>query len=249
MDGTPADSGLTSFALPPPNAGLDYQLGGAYSPPAGVEIVARDRNEAVAPGLFNICYVNGFQIQPDEESFWLDQHPDLVLRDGQGDPVVDADWQEMLIDVSTPNKRTEVAQIVEGWIQGCASAGFDAVEIDNLDSYSRSRGLLAEDHNVAAMRLFSIAAHSVGLGIAQKNSSELVGRRAELGTDFVVAEECNRYDECDIYRSAYGDAVLVIEYRRADFTRGCQNFPSLSIVLRDRDLTTPSAGAYVYDGC
>ncbi len=43
-------------------------------------------------------------------------------------------------------------------------------------------------------------------------------RRAELGTDFVVTEECNRYRECDVYVGAYGDDVLVIEYRRADFT-------------------------------
>jgi hypothetical protein len=43
--------------------------------------------------------------------------------------------------------------------------------------------------------------------------------------------------------------VLVIEYVRADFTTGCTMYPGLSIVLRDRDLVVPSAGAYVYDGC
>ena len=74
-------------------------------------------------------------------------------------------------------------------------------------------------------------------------------RRTELGTDFVVAEECNRYDECDVYTGAYGDAVLVIEYRRVDFTAGCSAFPNLSIVLRDVNLTTPGSGPYVYDGC
>src|SRR5689334_3406114 len=88
-------------ALPPANAGVDYQLGGAYPPPAGVEVVSRDRNAAPAAGIYNICYVNGFQIQPDEEQMWLDQYPDLILRDGNGDPVIDTDWNEMLIDVST----------------------------------------------------------------------------------------------------------------------------------------------------
>jgi hypothetical protein len=155
----------------------------------------------------------------------------------------------MLIDLGTSEKRAAVAAIVGEWISGCASAGFNAVEIDNLDSYSRSTGLLEEANAVAAMRLFADAAHALGLAIAQKNSAELVPRRAELGTDFAVAEECNRYTECDAYVSGYGDHVLVIEYRRADFNKGCTAFPNLSIILRDLDLVTPSAGVYVYDAC
>jgi hypothetical protein len=237
------------LTLPPVNAAVDYQLGGAYDPPAGVQIVSRDRTAAPAAGLYNICYVNGFQIQPGEEQLWLDDHPDLILRDGKGDPVIDADWDEMLIDVGTPAKRTAVAAIVGGWIAGCADAGFDAIEIDNLDSFSRSGGLLDEDDAVAAMSLFSDAAHAAGVPSAQKNSAEIVGRRAELGTDFVVAEECNTYDECDVYTGAYGDHVIVIEYVEADFDEGCAAFPGLSIVLRDRDLVTPGDGGYVFEGC
>lgn len=235
--------------LPPANAGLDYQLGGAYPPPDGVQIVSRDRTESPAPGLYNLCYVNGFQVQPDEESFWLDEHPELVLRDGSGEPVIDADWDELLIDVSTPEKRTAVAAIVGAWIEGCAAAGFDAVEIDNLDSFARSSDLLDEEDAVAAMALFSEAAHARGLAIAQKNSAELVSRRSELGTDFAVAEECNRYAECGVYVDAYDGLVLVIEYRRVDFEDGCAGFPDQSIVLRDLNLTTPEDSAYVYDGC
>lgn len=242
--GTP--SGLT---LPPPNAPFDYQLGGAYPPPEGVMVVSRDRTDPPAAGLYNICYVNGFQVQPNEEDFWLEEEPDLILRDGSGDPVVDDGWDEMLIDVGTPEKRGRVAVIVGEWITGCADAGYDAVEIDNLDSFSRSRGLLDEDDAVAMMALFSATAHAYGLAIAQKNSAELVGRRAEMGTDFVVAEECNRWDECDVYTGVYGDDVLVVEYRRSDFEAGCADFPQLSIVLRDLELVTPGSAGYVYDGC
>lgn len=242
------DDGMDT-GLPPLDAKLDYQLGGAYSPPSGVSIVSRDRTATAATGIYNICYVNGFQIQPDEESFWMSQHPDLILRDGNGKPVVDAEWNEMLIDVSTPAKQTAVAAIVADWINGCADAGFNAIEIDNLDSYLRSGGRLTQNHAVAAMALFANAAHARGLAIAQKNSAELVGRKAELGTDFVVAEECNRYSECEDYRTAYGDHVLVIEYRRQDFATGCSKFPTLSIVLRDVNLVMPSQSGYVYDAC
>jgi hypothetical protein len=249
--GEARDAGVLpgDFTLPPANAAFDYQLGGPYAPPAGVQIVARDRTEAIAPGLYNICYVNGFQTQPGDDAFWLNDHPDLVLRDAGGAPVIDPDWGEMLLDVRTPTSRAGLAPIVTGWIAGCATDGFDAVEIDNLDSYSRSGGLMTADQAVAFMRVLSDAAHAAGLAIAQKNATDLVARRAELGTDFVVAEECNRYSECDVYTGGYGDHVLVIEYRRADFTAGCSAFPNLSIVLRDLDLLTPADAAYVYDGC
>jgi len=243
------DGAVATVRLPPADAGLDYQLGGGYPPPTGVGIVARDRTEAPAAGIYNVCYVNGFQIQPGEADDWLANHADLILRDAGGQPVIDADWDEMLIDVGTPARREAVAAIVGGWIDGCAQAGFDAVEIDNLDSFSRSRGLLDADDAVAAMALFSAAGHQRGLAVAQKNSAELVPRKAELATDFAVAEECNRFDECGDYTAAYGDHVLVVEYRRADFDAGCRDFPSLSIVLRDRDLVPAGQAAYVYAGC
>jgi hypothetical protein len=241
--------GTTSLVLPPANAKADYQLGGAYPPPAGVTVVSRDRNAAPAAGIYTICYVNGFQIQPDEASTWQTQYPDLILRDASGNPVIDTQWNEMLIDVSTPSKRTAVAAIVDGWIDGCAQAGFAAVEIDNLDSYTRSQGLLTADNAVSAMRMFADHAHARALPAAQKNSSELVARKTELGTDFAVAEECNKYSECDVYTGGYGDHVIAIEYAQPDFDTGCAAYPQLSIILRDVNLVTPSDAGYVYAGC
>lgn len=248
-DAPQGGDGAISIMLPPANAGADYQLGGAYALPAGVTVVSRDRTATPAAGAYNICYVNGFQIQPDEASWWQSQHPDLILRDAGGNPIIDTAWNEMLIDVSTAPKRTAVAAIVGGWIDGCRASGFAGVEIDNLDSYTRSTGLLTADNAVAAMRAFADHAHADALAIAQKNSADLVVRRAELGTDFAVAEECNHYSECTSYTAGYADHVIVIEYVRADFDTGCAAFPQLSIILRDRNLVTPSDAAYVYAGC
>lgn len=245
MTGDDDDQPPGDLVLPPLDGGLDYQLGGAYDPPAGVTIVSRDRNAAPAPGLYNICYVNGFQIQPDETTFWMSMHPDLILRDNAG-PVIDVEWNEMLIDI---RQGDAVAAIEAEWIDGCKAAGFDAIEIDNLDSFSRSKGLLTADDAVAFMALLSAQAHANGMAIAQKNSSEIVPRKAELGTDFVVAEECNEFDECQDYRDGYGDHVLVIEYQQASFDKGCAAFPTLSIVLRDLDLVAPGTAGYVFDGC
>lgn len=235
--------------LPPANAGLDYQLGGAYDPPDGVEVISRDRNAAIAPGLYNICYVNGYQTQPDEEGWWLSEHPDLLLRDGGGDPFIDPDWDEILLDITTAPKRAALAEIVGGWIEQCGADGYDAVEIDNLDTYSRSDGMISQDNAVDFISMLATVAHGAGMAIAQKNSAEILGRQAEMNTDFVVAEECNRYSECGDYTEVYGDHVLVIEYRSGDFDSGCSDFPELSIVLRDLNLVGPGQGAYVYDRC
>lgn len=247
--GQDGGAGNGDIQLPPANAGFDYQIGGAYTPPAGVKVVSRDRGDAPAPGLYNICYVNGFQAQQADDDWWNTEHPELVLRDAQGDPVIDPDWDEMLLDTSTPEKRQALAEIVGGWIQGCGTQGYDAIEIDNLDSYSRSGGKLSQANNVAFMKLLSDIGHQAGLAMGQKNSTELVGKAKEMSTDFAVAEECNRYSECADYKSGYGDLVFVIEYRDQDFAAGCKDFPELSIVRRDVDVSPPGAAGYAYEGC
>jgi hypothetical protein len=239
----------SEVVLPTANAPFDYQIGGAYTPPEKVEVVSRDRKDAPEPGLYNLCYVNGFQTQPDEKDFWLNDHPDLVLRYGNGDPVEDEDWGEFLLDTSTPQKRAALADIVGAWIEGCAEVGFDAVEIDNLDSYGRSTGLLTMEHNVAFMAELSARGHAAGLAMGQKNSTELLEFADEMGTQFAVAEECNRWNECGDYQEIYGDLVFVIEYLTEDFEAGCAKFPELSIVLRDLNVSTPSSRDYVFDGC
>jgi hypothetical protein len=246
----PAPTSPNNLTLPPVNAGFDSQLGGDYAPPAGVSIVSRDRLGSPAPGLYNICYVNAYQTQGGDRSFWLNQHASLVLRDSGGNPVIDVNWpDEMMLDTSSAEKRAGLAAVMQTWMADCAARGFSAIEIDNLDSYTRSGGRLSEDDAVAYMGLLSQAAHALGLAIAQKNGSELTGRKAELGTDFVIAESCSVYNECGAYTRAYGDHVLFIEYDRASFQKGCTNYPQVSIVLRDQLLSPSGARGYVFQGC
>lgn len=244
--GSAPDAG-GAVRLPPENAAFDYQLGGAYAPPAGVTVVSRDRTASPAAGLYNICYLNGFQVQPGEEGSW---DSDLILRDSSGNPIIDPDWNEMLLDVSTAEKRTRIAAVVGGWIERCAGDGFDAVEIDNLDTYSRSGGRISQGDAVALMVLLSGTAHAQKLAIAQKNSTELLARKTEMNTDFAVAEECSRYSECGDYVKSYGSHVLMIEYRDQDFRAGCQAHGAThSIVRRDLDLVPAGRPGYVFDGC
>ncbi|WP_327299029.1 endo alpha-1,4 polygalactosaminidase [Streptomyces sp. NBC_01197] len=236
---------------PPARASFDYQLGGPYQPPAGVRAVSRDRTADPVPGLYNICYVNAFQSQPGGAvGWWQKHHSDLLLHDRHGEPVVDEDWQEPLLDISGAAKREKLAGIVGRWIDGCADAGFDAVEPDNLDSYERSDHLLTADDAASFARLLATRAHRRGLAIAQKNTTDLLDRREHIGFDFAVVEECGRFQECTEFADAYRGRAFDIEYGAKDFDRACRSWGrKLSVTLRDRDVSPAGEKAHVYRRC
>jgi hypothetical protein len=238
----------------PPDAGIaDYQLGGAYAPAANVQIVVRDRTESPAAGRYSICYVNAFQTQPGTESWWKERHPELLLRDARsGHLVRDPGWpDEVLLDIRTSAKRAALAKVVGAWFDGCAADGFQGVEPDNLDSWTRSRGLLRQQHAVTFAKLLIRDAHQAGLAIAQKNTPDLSAKR--LGFDFAVAEECEVYRECDAYTKTYGRKVIEIEYTdngRNAYERACRaRSGGLSIMLRDRDVVPRGAAGHVHKTC
>jgi hypothetical protein len=248
LDGTAASA--AAYTLPPVNAPFDYQIGAAYTPPSGVQVVSRDRGAAPAAGLYNICYLNAFQVQPDEVTWWQENHDDLLLRDADGEYVVDGDWNEIVLDIRTAAKRSALAEIVNGWIDGCDAAGFQAVEPDNIDTYDRFSDLLTRDQAVAYLSLLAPHAHADGLAIAQKNTTSLEGLGKAAGLDFAIAEECGRYNECGDYTDVYGTNLIVIEYNASGFRKACTAVgASVSVVRRDVNVTAPGSSTYVYAAC
>jgi hypothetical protein len=264
----PRSAGPTSSASPtggthveihkiapfPGNARFDYQIGGPYEPDASVAVVDRDRHEQPVAGRYNVCYVNAFQTQPEESDLWTGQHPDLLVRH-DGRVLTDPDWPgEHLLDTSTAAKRAALLAVVGPWIDGCAERGFDAVEPDNLDSWTRSRGVLTRQDNLAFAKLLAQRAHLRGLLIGQKNTSELgVADRTQVRFDFAVAEECQVHDECAAYTDAYGDQVVEIEYTdnpRSAYENACRaRGARISIVLRDREVVPRGRPGYASEAC
>lgn len=249
-----ASTSTPSVTVPPVNGQFDYQLGGAYTPQASVRIVDRDRTAAPAAGKYNICYVNGFQTQDSEATFWTKQHPDLLVKNASGKPIKDPDWPEYVLDTSTAAKRTALLDIVGPWIDGCASAGYQGLEIDNLDSYTRSVKKLTLQNNIDFATALVARAHARGLAVGQKNTSELAATgKQKIGFDFAVTEECQRYNECSYYTHVYGDHVIEIEYTdysRSKYTAACAaQGKRISVILRDRDVVTPNDKAYRYKAC
>ncbi|MEV3933270.1 endo alpha-1,4 polygalactosaminidase [Streptomyces sp. NPDC053728] len=254
--GAPEAAGPTQAAdvlLPTPGMGFDYQIGGGYTPPDGVRAVSRDREDRPVNGLYNICYVNAFQTQPGALEWWQGAHPGLLLRDADGELVIDEGWDEVLLDTSTPAKRTQLTQIVGEWIDGCAESGFQAVEPDNLDSFERSQGRLTKAHNAAFATALAARAHSEGLAIGQKNTTDLLGRHDVIGFDFAVTEECAQFDECDAYAEAYDDRVFAVEYEGegdVGFDEACSAWgEDISLVLRDLDVLPAGEQGHVYRSC
>lgn len=234
--------------------GLDYQLGGASEPDEGVTVVVRDREAPPADVLLDVCYVNAFQTQPGELEWWTTEHPELLLRDAGGEPVVDPGWpDERILDSSTSASRAAIAAIVGGWIDGCAADGYEAVELDNLDAWTRADGL-THDGTLALAAVLVDRAHAAGLAVAQKNALEAGEAGPAAGFDLVVTEECARFDECDDYGALY-ERHLAVEYADAlpdgaAFADVCArpDQPVLT-VLRDVGLAPPGDPSHVLERC
>lgn len=239
-----------NFKAFPAGATFDYQIGGAYPPAAGAGIVDRDRSQKGVSGRFNICYVNAYQAQPAELAWWKKEHPDLLLRDEQGALVIDTEWKEALLDISTPAKRESLAGIVGTWFAGCRRFAHDAVEPDNLDSYTRSKGLLTKADAIDFAAGLARQAHTYKLLIGQKNGAGLAASLSEAGYDFAVVEECQQYDECGAYTSAYGRKVIEIEYSEAQFAAACEaRGGTVSLLLRDREVLPKGTPGYLNTTC
>ncbi|MFJ8361930.1 endo alpha-1,4 polygalactosaminidase [Streptomyces sp. NPDC093984] len=243
----PASASAGTVALPPKHVRWDYQIGGAYALPAGVQVVSRSHEDTPAPGAYNICNVNAFQAQKDAERDW---DSDLLLRDAKGSVVYDKDWGEAVLDIRTDAKRQRIAGKVNSWIDECAAKGYKAVEPDNYDTFTRFRDYLTAGQAKALMKLLSVHAHEKGLAIAQKNSVELVADRASVGLDFAVVEECGQWNECGRFAEAFDNNVLVVEYTVKGLSEACSGWSStLSIVRRDRNVAPKGASGYLRQTC
>jgi hypothetical protein len=248
LAGCTAEAATDTHVLPPAGAAFDYQLAGAYPAPEGVTVVARDSTVEPAGADYDICYVNGFQTQPGESEEWLQTRPHLLLHN-KNRPMADPDWpDEYLFDTSTALNRSTLLALRGSALAACAAAGYHAVEIDNLDTYTRSRDLLTIENNIALAAGYADLAHRLGLAIAQKNGSiDSVRLRDEVGFDFVIAEDCARFEECTAYTDAYGDLVFDIEYDADFLAAACEAVGSA--VLRDVGLVAADDAAYVFQSC
>ena len=249
-------AGGVSVTLPPANGQFDYQIGGPYNPVTSVQIVDRDHTVAPVAGKYNVCYINAFQTQPGESNQWPSS---VILKNANGTPVSDPGWPgEYILDTRTAANRTAIMNVLRPWFQSCKNAGYLAIEPDNLDSYTRSTGLMHQSDNVAMAQILTSEAHALGLAIAQKNDTSIapIGK-SQVGFDFAIVEECQPYGsppECGTFISTYGNQIYEIEYTDngglTNFNAACAaRGASISITYRDRNVVPAGASGYVYQSC
>ena len=221
---------------PLPEGVADYQLGQPYEPASDVTVVVRDSTASPEPGIYSVCYVNAFQTQPDESV-----DPALLL---EPDPA----WpDEYLLDTA---QRGPLTARIDALLARCDDAGFDAVELDNLDSWTRSGGRLERRDTLTIARGAVAAAHARGLAVGQKNTPDLTAAEiARTGFDFAIAEECHEFDECAAYTARYGDQVIDIEYGGTLADICADPDRPVMTLLRDRELTAPGSPEHVSEHC
>lgn len=236
---------------PPPGVAFDYQLGGDHPLPPGAELVVRQWSGGYADdAAYSVCYVNAFQTEAAAG------HPDSAMNWPEGlvwDEVEDPDWPgEHPIDIGTNRLRRTAVEFVTDRFQECVARGFDAVELDNLDTFTRYPDApFDRDDAIAYARLLVEVATELGLAVGQKNTPELLDvARTEIGFGFAVVEECGQLDECQAYVDTFEGRVYDVEYTDGGLAAACEAIGDVAgVVQRDLGLVTPDDPAYVHATC
>lgn len=170
----------------------------AFDTPASVVAAVR------AKGAHAACYLNA--------GAWEDWRPDAgdfpswVLGNGYDD------WPgERWIDI---RQLPTLAPIFHARMELCRTKGFEAVEFDNVDSYTHPTGFpLTADHQLIFNIFLADLAHQHGLSAGLKNDLEQVPILSWF-YDWALNEECFEYGECHLLSPfvQQGKAVFIIEY-------------------------------------
>ena len=142
-------------------------------------------------GLKVVCYMDAGTYEPgrpDSNSFPTSLRGSAV----QGWP------GEFWLDVrpSGPNYAT-LQSIMLARFKECQSKGFDAVEPDNIDSYTNNPGFstTAADQ-IAYDEWIADTVHGLGMAVFQKNDLDQISTLLPY-FDGILDEECNKNSECN----------------------------------------------------
>jgi hypothetical protein len=186
-----------------------------------------------AQGRKVVCYISVGSYEdwrPDAADF-----PESVLgKDYQGWP------GEKWLDIRQINL---LAPMMRARLDLCKSKGFDAVEPDNMDSYTNDTGFpLTYDDQLTYNLWLATEAHQRGLSIGLKNNPDQVDDLlAEY--DWALTESCFEQGWCEemLPFIQVGKAVFAAEYTDTAITLDefCPQAKTLQIsaILKDRELT------------
>jgi hypothetical protein len=123
-------------------------------------------------------------------------------------------------------------------VDACASAGFDGVELDNVDGYANATGfsISAQTQELFDAMIANLV-HQKGLSVALKNDVDQV-QDLEPYFDYAVNEQCFEYSECAKLQPfvTAGKAVFNVEYNLQP-SQFCPQAQSLDSIQKTLALT------------
>jgi hypothetical protein len=184
-------------------------------------------NAIHARGRHAICYLSAGTI----ETFRPDYQEFVDFDAGCGGCLIGNPFSARFPDEFWANlnddqgQRSFMLQMLEARVQQCKAAGFDGVELDNVETYAQETAVTGWSIGAATQLAYNQALanmiHGYGLTVALKNN---LGQLAELMPyfDYAINEQCFQFEECDNNPApgypawiAAGKAVFTVEYRRS----------------------------------
>ena len=159
-----------------------------------------------ASGGHAVCYVDA--------GTWENWRPDAGAYPSSVKGLSNGWPGELWLDI---RQTSVLLPIIDARVAKCVTAGFDAVEFDNVDGYTNTTGfpLTASDQLAFDTDLAGLA-HARGLSVGLKNDLDQLGQ-LQGQFDFAINEQCAQFQECSAYDGwvAAGKAVVEVEYRVA----------------------------------
>jgi hypothetical protein len=224
-----------SHYQPGPGTTWQWQLSGTIDQSFNVQVYdidMFDSSTTLITQLHNagravICYIDTAYEpgRPDSSQFTA-----AVLGSG-----IDGWPGQKWVDI----RSTVVRNIMSNRIAQAAAKGCDAVEMDDVDSYTNNPGFpLTAADQISFNSFLATTAHANGLGIGLKNDLDQVSALASQ-FDFAINEQCFQYSECDSLSTFInqGKAVFGVEYDLATSQFCTQaNADKFSWLKKDLDL-------------
>jgi hypothetical protein len=211
---TSTDRFQIMLSTPPSSA----QMKGAFSMMEfdGFEATAAQVNAVHELGKKAVCYI--------DVGTWENWRPDAKTFPKSLLGAPDAGWTgERWLDI---RRQSVLLPLIAKRFAMCVAKGFDAVDPDNVDGVENKSGFaLTWKQQYSYDRAIAALAHSDHLAVALK-SFATGAQQLQPNFDFVVDEQCVKYNECGSFASFVANKKPVFDIEYTNNLKFCSSLPA-----------------------